>query len=416
MEPSSQETSSDLTHKSSYQVKARLPLIEFPKFSGKLIDWVSFFDLFQSLVHDRDNMSDAEKHYYLRASLEGEALSIIRQLPMDEANYEVALNLLKARYQNQRLLLDTYLDRIINLPILQGHHSLKSDFFDPHRESLQALEALKVPIEEWSYLILYIILQKLPIRIRSLFEERYGKSKDDLPTLDQLMDLLDEQCRLHQSVSEPVWVKTPRQSPPLRNKPSTSAGPSSALRASGSHVTRGLSQSAQLQNTGSSRHAYEVTSSSCSFCQKSDHTLYRCGSFKAMTSRERKSWARKSGHCFKCLRKHFATECQLENWCYHCKSPDHNSLICLERESRSKGTSSKVKVINPNPTSSSEGPNRTEQGSRSSSPRLVHSIHEPTQPIHNIHYQQSKPKVGERALQAQRQFNELRFGSNVTEE
>lgn len=384
------------------QVKARLPLIELPKFSGKLIDWVPFYDLFQSLVHERDNMSDAEKHYYLRASLESEALSIIRQLPMDEANYEVALNLLKGRYQNQRLLIDTYLDRITNLPVLQGHHSLRSDLFDPLRESVQALEALKVPVKEWSYLIVFITLQKLPMRIRALYEERYGKSREDLPTLTQLMELLDEQCRLYQSVSEPSWSRPSRQSPPLRGKKALTSGRSSAPRAS-------ESASAARGRLHSSEHTYQVTSSSCSFCQSSDHTLYRCSSFKAMSPRERKTWARNGGQCFKCLRKHYATECQQKNWCYYCKSPDHNSLLCLVKDSKGQGSSSRVNTSETIATSVEGRPRNSPV--RSPTPRQVQSTFVVQEPfIPTPHYQRSRPNVGEKALRAQNQFHNLRYG------
>ncbi|XP_073948598.1 uncharacterized protein [Choristoneura fumiferana] len=105
------------------------------------MEWMSFHDLFISLVHNRD-ISDAEKHFYLRASLQGEALSLVRQLPMDEQNYAVALGILQDRYQNHRMLVDAYLNQIINLPVVSSTTNIRREFYDP----LQTAGADKVII------------------------------------------------------------------------------------------------------------------------------------------------------------------------------------------------------------------------------------------------------------------------------
>ncbi|KAI8431622.1 hypothetical protein MSG28_016101 [Choristoneura fumiferana] len=121
----------------SQQVIAKLPPIELPRFSGSPMEWMSFHDLFISLVHSRD-ISDAEKHFYLRASLQGEALSLVRQLPMDEQNYAVALGILQDRYQNHRMLVDTYLNQIINLPVVSSTTNIRREFYDPLPASSRA--------------------------------------------------------------------------------------------------------------------------------------------------------------------------------------------------------------------------------------------------------------------------------------
>ncbi|KOB74892.1 Uncharacterized protein OBRU01_05201, partial [Operophtera brumata] len=169
------------------------------------------------------------------------------------------------------------------------------------------------------------------------------------------------------------------------------------------HVPRPDNQFADSTRIGG------VTSTSCSYCEKTDHTLYRCESFKAMHPWERKSWARKSGHCFKWLRKHYANKCQHRNRCFRCGSPDHNSLICSEP--RSTGKSGEVRTTEPR--SSSSTLSQTTQGNRSPSPRQAaqSNMCQQDQPFQ---YQRLRPAIGQRAAQAQKKtINNVLDGSKI---
>ncbi|XP_047998393.1 uncharacterized protein LOC125235833 isoform X4 [Leguminivora glycinivorella] len=220
LDEASEEEESGRPSTSKHQGKVKLPLVQLPTFSGCLAEWLSFYDLFMSLV-DAGPLSDAEKHYYLRTSLNSEALSIVQHLPMDGDNYTVALDLLKQRYHNSRQLVDTFIGQILNLPNVGGPSvNLRTQFYDPLREAIQALRKLKQPVDEWSYLLLHLILQKLPLRVKTLFEERHGTDPQVLPTLTQLVSLLDEQCRVQQAISPAAVERTPaaRRSPTARGR------------------------------------------------------------------------------------------------------------------------------------------------------------------------------------------------------
>ena len=302
----SEELSSDI------QVRAQLPSIQLPKFSGDNLDWLSFRDLFQSLVDIRANLSDSEKHYYLRTSLSNEALSVIQHLPMDSVNYKTAWTLLQQRYDNSRSLADSYLDRIFRLPNISPNTSIRREFYDPLRESTQALRKLNLPVSEWSYLLVFIILQKLPIRLRHIFEERYGKFQDQLPTFDQLMELLDEQCRLQLAV--PVSQNPSGSQPsPFRRSPVFQRGPKKAV-------------AATVQPSGNSGQN-QVT---CMYCNGQTHSLYKCKGFLEIHPYQRRVWAAKEQLCQTCLRRHPGNQCAHRYWCKHCNSGKHNTLLCFQ--------------------------------------------------------------------------------------
>lgn len=428
---------------------AKLPAIELPKFSGQVLEWLPFYDLFMSLVDKRD-ISDAEKHYYLRSSLVGEPLTMVRQLPVDDSNYSVALKLLQDRYHNSRCLLDTYISSIVKLPVVSNQSSLRSVLYDPLSEAVQALEKLKQPVREWSYLLLYLVFQKLPTRIREMFEERYGKDPAVLPTIFQLLELLEEQCRVHQAVSP-----EPARSPRVATEPRGRQRPSTPPRAARVHTA---SQGHQV-----------VQNLSCSFCNAQSHSLYRCEDFLKLTPLERKRWAKKSGYCFRCLRKHYVRDCQHRNWCAHCRSSEHNSLLCTEGNiqrsqawsgGQARQVSSQPRPHTPPRHNSSPGPGRSsprpgrssprpgcsspvpgrssprhasvqavsqgQRGDRGGHPARLSPAPEPRRPVQvelssreelelpsTSH--SSRPRVGDRVRQAQA-FSALRFGSRSSHE
>ncbi|CAG9790330.1 unnamed protein product [Diatraea saccharalis] len=279
-------------------VAAKLPFIELGQFSGNPRDWVSFYDLFLSLVHDRPNLPETEKHYYLRSCLKGEALTLVKHLPVDAANYEVALGLLRDRYQNTRLLADTYLEQIVSLPTVPTSlEGLRQTFYNPLLESTQALKKLGLPVGEWSYLLLFLVMQKLPARLRNQFEERCGATAGELPTFSSLMELLDEICR-RQLITSPGPKQDETMSTRQRRSPTAQrkVTPFGGRRSPPSNKAHGYITVA----------AGEVR---CIYCTVLGHAITGCYGFKRLVVSARKTWVRNNGVCFVCLGQHFAREC-----------------------------------------------------------------------------------------------------------
>ena len=62
----------------------QLPPIPLPKFSGNIQEWASFFDVFRAMVHNDENYTAAQKFFYLRSCLEGQALELVRSIPVSD--------------------------------------------------------------------------------------------------------------------------------------------------------------------------------------------------------------------------------------------------------------------------------------------------------------------------------------------
>lgn len=58
----------------------RLPPVKFPEFSENILDWASFWDSFNSMIHSNQGISKVDKFKYLMSSLVGEARETLRDI------------------------------------------------------------------------------------------------------------------------------------------------------------------------------------------------------------------------------------------------------------------------------------------------------------------------------------------------
>ncbi|XP_062537898.1 uncharacterized protein LOC134206226 [Armigeres subalbatus] len=96
----------------------RLPQITLQEFNGDIDEWISFRDLFTSLIHRKIDLPEVEKFHYLKGCLQGEPKSLIDSLKITKANYQIAWDLLLKRYDNSKLLKKRQVQALFNLPTL----------------------------------------------------------------------------------------------------------------------------------------------------------------------------------------------------------------------------------------------------------------------------------------------------------
>lgn len=67
-----------------------------------------FKDTFTSVIDTNTRLSAIQKFQYLRSSLSAEALQVIHTLETTKENYEIAWRLIIERYENKKLIINTY--------------------------------------------------------------------------------------------------------------------------------------------------------------------------------------------------------------------------------------------------------------------------------------------------------------------
>ena len=86
----------------------RLPKLELKKFGGQILKGQEFWDDFEAIVHTNSSLQPIDKFNYLKAQLENEALKSIGGLELTNTNYDVAIDILKGRYGNVQLMIDSH--------------------------------------------------------------------------------------------------------------------------------------------------------------------------------------------------------------------------------------------------------------------------------------------------------------------
>ncbi|XP_024873244.1 uncharacterized protein LOC112455514 [Temnothorax curvispinosus] len=281
----------------------KLPKIPLPQFAGDLALWPSFIALFNASIHESQDLSSMKKYQYLVASLKGEALNVVKNLPLSADNYAIAYDALVSRYQNKRDLTDYHVDSMLNAKPLKSESAAPlRTLLDTFVENTRALSLLGFPTDAWDYLLLKFLLGKLPRSLREKFESEHRA--EEMPKYTQLIKFLTEHCRVLASVS---GISSFAQSP------------SSALKGS-------ASASAFVTNT-----------KDCPVCQ-GQHIVYKCPQFLKLSPRERHSTAKTANLCINCLRAGHGTDnCSSTGTCRSCRNK-HHTLLHFERSANSAST------------------------------------------------------------------------------
>ena len=94
----------------------KLPKLQLPKFSGKVTEWSSFWDLYNTAIHSNDSMSKVNKFNYLFSLLEGNAARSIKGITHTSANYDAAIQILQERFGKTQQIIAAHMDQILQIP------------------------------------------------------------------------------------------------------------------------------------------------------------------------------------------------------------------------------------------------------------------------------------------------------------
>jgi hypothetical protein len=273
-----------------HQQNLKLSPVTIPKFGGNIKEWGPFHDAFQNIVN-KSKISIVEKFHYLKNHLQGDALKIIAHLSLTEDNYEQAYNLIRERYENRRNLTTSYIETILSIkPVTYKSAESIINMYDVLRECMHALNNQGCKTNEWSELLVTLMVKKLDFFTMKQFEETLSNPKE-LPTIQELLEFLKMRYQI----------------------------------ASQTYKTQTI-QAGQ-------RHLYHTTVISCRYCRK-NHNITTCGDFKALKVVQRNNFVHKIQLCRKCLDQHKSPTCSTTLRCDICQGK-HNTLLHTNNKSES---------------------------------------------------------------------------------
>ena len=273
--------------------QVKLPKLELPRFSGGLLEWVSFRDRFKAAVHDKD-MPGSLKLQYLKAQLDGKAAAFLDGVATTDDGYEDSWKALVERFQNKRELARAHLDRLLHqaTALNSSSESLRS-VVDTTRECLRTLKTLGLPTEHWEFFVCHMVSQKLNADTKLQWERTF--QDDSFPSLNDFLNFLDREARSFAAAGSETQVSS-------QNKHH--------------HPDRHSKSSAHLA----------IAPSPCLLCPETHHPLYKCPRFNQMNVAERLEWVKTQRLCFNCLKHgHSSQQCEKDS-CRICHAQHHSML------------------------------------------------------------------------------------------
>ena len=105
--------------------RVKLPQLTLHPFNGDKTTWSKFWDLYESAVHNNDELSDLDKFNYLRSLLEKSAYDSNAGLPLTAANYDEAIAILKKRFGNKQQIISKHMDILLSAEAVTSASNLK---------------------------------------------------------------------------------------------------------------------------------------------------------------------------------------------------------------------------------------------------------------------------------------------------
>jgi hypothetical protein len=292
-------TTSSATATISSEIK--LPPLQLPTFDGNLHEWISFKDIFNTIVIQNNKFGKSQKLTYLKLQLRGEAARQVQSLQITDANFDVAWSQLTNRYQSDRELFLAVYNKLFDQPqvISKSSDSIRQ-LIDVTQECKRSLEGLNIPTDPLDSMFVAVLIRKMDSSSRELWERTL--LDNSIPKVKTLIDFLEQQARALSSSGNSA----------AGNKQSQPKGPSRHTRAN-----------------PQPQFSYHVQSSpKCKICHDSHiQSYFKCRKFMTMPIPERIEVIKKIQSCYNCLSDgHSASQCPSSRLCRQCNRKHHTLL------------------------------------------------------------------------------------------
>ena len=134
----------------------QLPKLKTPSSHGTFDTWLEFYDSFTAMCNDHEDIPTINKCMYLKACVQGDAREVIDSLETTAANYAIAWNLLRKRYDNRRVIVESHIKALFEIPTVSKEFSVRM-LLDNIQKRIRALKALGQSVDQWDSLLIFIV-------------------------------------------------------------------------------------------------------------------------------------------------------------------------------------------------------------------------------------------------------------------
>ena len=215
--------SGDLTPRSPH---IKLPKLSLKKFNGELTKWTTFWDTFESAVHNNPVLSNVDKFNYLTSLLESTASEAIAGLTLTSANYDEAVATLKRRFGNKQSIINRHMDILLRLESVTSIHNLKGlrQLFDAVESNVRGLRALGVAASSYGGLLSRILISRLPSELRLILSRELREDEWNLESVREIFQREIEARERSAAATSSQSRKLPSSRPPAPTALSLTTG------------------------------------------------------------------------------------------------------------------------------------------------------------------------------------------------
>lgn len=302
----SNSTPSSCCHGQTHDSTAKIPKIELKRFDGAIEKWRAYRDWFISTIHNRENLSDANRLDYLQGTLVGEALRTIEAFAATNNNYKEAWKLLEETYDNERVLTLRHYTLLLETPRMKGNtpEEIRALLNRIQTHTLE-FKALGEKIENWNTPLFHLIHTRLDNKTLREWNRRQEGKK--MPRYETLIEFLrEETSRIAPTFSSTQSSNYTRSHNNAQNK-------------IGGH-----------KNQGNHTVNFLTNEALCKLCKKT-HQTHKCNELLMTTAPKRIEMIRKASLCLNCLNKgHRTRDCKAKTG--EICNKRHHSLLHLNED------------------------------------------------------------------------------------
>uniref|UniRef100_T1J107 CCHC-type domain-containing protein n=1 Tax=Strigamia maritima TaxID=126957 RepID=T1J107_STRMM len=292
------------------KTNAYLPKLPLATFKGELLQWPSFIDLFESSINKNSNLSLVEKIQYLKAACSGPAARVIEWFPIEEKNYQIALDALKEHFGSPEMIESVLVKVIKGLPPLK---SIKPVLAVKEHLALMSGYARRLGwYDEKEVVLAKTVIPEILDKLLPLLTVQYqieSKKDPEKKKVKNMFTYLVDLIKSYEEV-EGTEIAVPKEDPPgkrgYENKPREFK--------SGTMST--------FVNTNNNRKGKVPLG--CQFCG-GNHTPQKCST--QVDPDKRFSLVNEKRLCYNCLGQgHLVSPCSNEYICPKCDKRHHLAL------------------------------------------------------------------------------------------
>lgn len=322
------------------QKASQLPFRDIPTLDGDPLKYKVFIQAFKHCVEEKCS-SKGDCLYFLERYTRGRPKELIQTcLHMSpEVGFEKAKELLNEHFGNEIKLTNAYMQKVLTWPTIKVENvSLLQDYALFLRGCSNAMSDLSNLNELNMSANMKTVISKLPYKMKEQFrnvacdiQEMYQRR----PNFHDIVNFVERQLKI---ISDPIFgdIQTQSADRVPSFKPAKVFNPKS--RHDNFAVNVCQTNNPAIKDTTETPKESNTNTFKCLFCSQT-HALNNCRQFNEKQHKDKISFLKEKGACFKCLKLgHFAKQCKAPMSCSKCSLKHPTSLHVVTKVDKSVNT------------------------------------------------------------------------------